>query len=434
MAQKLITMTPKELSKYEVIKQLIAKKINGAEASKQLGLSVRHTKRIKAKVKQYGVRGIIHSHRGNSSNRKMSEEKIQGIKQIVESKYQDFGPTLAQEKLEENHSLRIGKETLRLLMIDWELWTPKPRRKNKEYRSWRQRKERFGEMEQFDGSYHNWFEDRGKPCCLLASIDDAEGKITGLRFVHWEGVKPGFIFWKRYFRVHGKPLSIYLDKHSTYKQNQKSVFDDPQALTQFQRAMETDLNIEIIHAYSPQAKGRVERLFGTLQDRLIKELRLAGISTIEEANRFAEKVFIPKFNSRFAVKPQKRGNLHKPLTKWEKDNLDKIFSVQIKRTITNDFTLRHQNKWYQLGPIQPTLVLKRDKVLMEERIDGTMFISLRGKYLNHTVLPKRPEKINQTKVIALTKTKPSWKPPADHPWRKPFILNPEKRYQTSPRE
>lgn len=430
MAQELITMTPKELSRYEVIKRLIAKEINGTEASKQLDLSIRQIKRVKVKVKKHGVKGIIHGLRGQPSNKKLPDKKVERIKQIVRDKYYDFGPTFAVEKLLEDEQIKISKEKLRLLMVEWGLRTVKSRKKNKKYRSWRQRKEQFGAMEQFDGSYHYWFEDRGVYCCLLASIDDAEGKITGLKFVDWEGVKNGLDFWEGYFEKHGKPLSIYLDKHSTYKQNQKSVFDDPQVLTQFQRAM-VDLGIKLIHAHSPQAKGRIERLFETLQDRLVKELRLAGISTIEETNQFVEKIFIPKFNAKFAVKPQKKGNLHKPLTKWEKDNLDKIFSIQTKRTVNNDFTVRHQGKWYQLAEVQPTLVLRKDKILMEERINGTMFISLRNKYLNYQLLPKRPEKVNQTKVIALTRTKSSWKPPADHPWRKPFILDPRERCQTS---
>ncbi len=426
-----ITMTPKELLRYEVIKRLIKKEINGTEASKQIGVSVRQVRNLKAKVKKYGVKGIIHGLRGKLGNKRLPDEKVEQIKQLVDARYHDFGPTFAAEKLLEDDHIKISNEKLRQLMTGWGNWTPKSRKENKEYRSWRQRKEQFGEMEQFDGSYHYWFEDRGVYCCLLASIDDAKGEITGLLFVDWEGVKNGFNFWEGYFEEHGKPLSIYLDKHSTYKQNQKSVFDDPKCLTQFQRAMEIDLGVKIIHAHSPQAKGRIERLFETLQDRLIKELRLAGISTIKEANEFCKKTFIPKFNAKFAVKPQKKGNLHKQLTKWEKDNLDKIFSIQTKRNVSNDFTVRHQGKWYQLAQIQPTLVLKRDKVFMEERIDNKMFISLRNKYLNYQLLPKRPEKVNQTKVIALTRTKSSWKPPANHPWRKPFILNPAERCQTS---
>lgn len=431
MAQETIIMTPKELSRYELIKRLLNKEINGTEASKQINISVRQVRNIKARVKRYGVKGIIHANRGKPSNRKLSDKKVNEIERIVRAAYADFGPTLAAEKLEENHNIQLGKEKLRLLMIGWDLWKSKPRKKNKEYRSWRPRKEQFGEMEQFDGSYHCWFEDRAEPCCMLASIDDAKGAITGLKFVDWEGVKNGFIFWQEYFERHGKPLSIYLDRHSTYKQNQKSVFDDSACLTQFQRAVEQDLNIKIIHAYSAQAKGRIERLFGTLQDRLIKELRLANISTIKEANQFVEKVFIPKFNAKFSVLAQKKGNLHRPLTEYEKNNLDKIFSIYNVRTVNNDFTVRLQGKWYQLAQQQPVSVRKREKVQIEERISGEIFIALRNKYLNYVVLPARPEKIIDLKIPALSTAKPTWKPSADHPWRRPFILKPPERRQTS---
>jgi len=430
MTQETFTMTPKELSRYEIIKRLIKKEINGTEAAKQIGLSVRQTKRIKAEVLNQGPKGVIHQNRGKPGNRKISEEKIKEIEKIIRKKYHDIGPHFASEKLEEIHHIKISDEKLRFLMIEWGLWKPKPRKKNKEYRSWRQRKEHFGEMVQFDGSYYDWFENRVPGCCLLASIDDATGKITGLKFVHWEMVMSVFAFWKKYVEIHGKPISIYLDRHSTYKQNQKSVLDDPKCLTQFQRAMKKDLNVEIIHAHSPQAKGRIERLFDTLQDRLVKELRLANISTPEEANKFVKEIFIPQFNAKFAVLPQKKGDLHRPLTKFEKENLDKIFSSQNTRVVNNDFTVSFNKQWFQLSQTQPTLVLRKDKVQIEERIDGEILISLRNKYLNYEILPERPKKV-KTKVVALTRTKPSWKPPADHPWRRPFILNPERRYQTS---
>jgi len=420
MAQT-ITMTSKELSRYEVITRLIRKEINGTEAAKQVNLSARQMRRIKAKVKKRGVIGIIHGNRGRPSNHRMPQQNIVEMKSIVKEKYHDFGPTFAAEKLEENHGIKISNEKLRQLMIGWSLWKPKLRKKNKEYRSWRARKEQYGEMEQFDGSYHKWFENRGPKCCLLASIDDAVGKITGLEFVDWEGVKPAFIFWQAYLKKHGKPVSIYLDRHSTYKQNHKSVFDDPKALTQFQRATR-DLDIKMIHAYSPQAKGRVERLFGTLQDRLIKELRLAHISTIPEANRFVEKTFIPEFNQRFAVLSQKKGNLHKALTKRDQEGLERIFSIQDKRVVNNDFTVRYQKKWFQLSETQPTLVLRKDKVLIEERINGEIFISLRDKSLNYTVLPKRPEKEVKMKVMGLTRAKSTWKPPLNHPWRRSMLI------------
>lgn len=429
MARKLIIMTQKELSRYEIIQRLIKKEINGAEAAKQLSLSIRQIKRIKAKVKKHGINGIIHKNRGKIGNRKTPDEKIKEIKTIIRKNYSDFKPTFAKEKLEENHQIKVSKEKLRQLMTKWDLWKPKPRKTNKEYRSWRQRKEQYGEMEQFDGSYHAWFENRAPSSCLLASIDDAKGEITGLKFVHWEGVKPCFAFWQGYILKYGKPLKIYLDRHSTYKQNQKSVFDDPKCLTQFERAMR-ELNIEIIHAYSPQAKGRVERLFKTLQDRLVKELRLANISKIKEANKFVEQTFIPKFNKQFAVLPQKPGNLHRKLTKIEETNLGKIFSVQDQRIVNNDFTVRYKKIWFQLSEIQPTLVLRKDKVQIEESIDDQIFVSLKNKRLNYEILPERPKRIAEMdkKITGLTRTKTNWRPPIDHPWRKSLSIYFPKRY------
>lgn len=430
MAQT-ITMTQKELARYEIIKRLIHKAINGTEAAKQLSLSVRQTKNIKAKVKKYGVKGIIHSSRGKSGNKGLKRKFVARMEKIVRGKYYDFGPTLTAEKLEERHNIKISVEKLRLLMISWDLWKPRARKQSREYRQWRPRKEQFGELQQFDGSYHHWFEDRADKCCLLAAIDDATGRLTKLKFVYDEGTIPVFSFWKDYLGKHGKPIAIYVDRLRTYKQNlNANVLDDPDARTQFQRAMELDLAIKVIHAYSPQAKGRAERLFKTLQDRLVKELRLRGISTIREANQFLEQEFVPQFNARFAVLPQKKGNLHRPLTKTEKNKIDKIFSVQTERTVYNDFTVKHNRQWHQLEQEQPTTVFKKDKVLIEERVSGEMFISLRGNYLNWRTLPKRPEKVKDTPIV-LVRRKSSWKPPADHPWRRPFILNPVKRHQAS---
>ncbi len=168
---KTITMTPKELSRYVIIKNLILGKINGTEVTKQIGLSVRQVKNLKAKVKENDTKGIIHGNRGKPSNRRIKKEKIKKVERIIKENYRDFGPTFAAEKLQKKHKIGIGKEKLRQLMIDWGLWKPKPRKQNKEYRSWRPRKEQYGKMVQFDGSYHPWFEERAPSCCLLASIE-----------------------------------------------------------------------------------------------------------------------------------------------------------------------------------------------------------------------------------------------------------------------
>jgi len=323
---ELITMSQKELSRYEIIKRLIRKEINGTEAAKQMDLSVRQTKRLKARVIKKGEKGIIHKSRGRVGNRRVNPEIIEKAKFYLQKRYSDFQPTFAMEKLEENHKIKLSKEKVRQIMMDLGLWQPRLRKKNKEYRSWRQRKDNYGEMEQFDGCYFDWFE-TGQLSCLLASRDDATNKITGLMFVADEGVKSVSAFWKEYFETQGKPLKIYLDRLSTYKNTQRSVADDPQVLTQFQRMMQQS-GVELIFAYSPQAKGRIETLFPTLQHRLVREMRLAGIKTPQEANRFVKEVFIPKFNTQFSVIPAKRGNLHQKLSRIEVKQLEKVFSRQ----------------------------------------------------------------------------------------------------------
>jgi len=418
---ELITMTPKELSRYEIIIKLINKEINGTMAAKQLNLTVRQVKNIKARVKKQGAKGIVHRSRGQPSNRRLKEPKIKQMETLIKKHYADFGPTFAAEKLKKIHHLKVSREKLRRLMVGWDLWQPKPRKKNKKYRIWRARKEQYGEMIQFDGSYEHWFEERAPECCLLAAIDDATGKLSKLEFAEHEGVKPIFSFWQSYLQERGKPLNIYLDRLRTYKQNLKSVVDDPEARTQFQRAMELNLNIKIIHAFSPQAKGRVERLFGTLQDRLIKELRLRNISDMKTANEFLKKEYLDDFNACFAVKPAKRGNLHLSLTQWEKEHLEQIFSIQKTRVVANDFTIRYENKWFQLAEKQPCLVRRKEKVTVEERIDGRIFISLKSRGLIFTELPSRPQKLKM-KVVALGGSSQTWKPPANHPWRKAFLI------------
>lgn len=410
------TMTNNELTKFQIIKELIKKKINGATAAKRLNLSIRQTKRLKAAVKQSGIKGVIHKARGRVSNNRLPKEILNQALSLIKEYYSDFGPTLAQEKLKEVHKIKISYESLRQLMIENGLWRARPKKATKEYRSWRPRKEHYGEMQQFDGSYHPWFEDRAAESCLLASVDDATGDITGLEFAENEGVIPVFTFWLEYVKTQGKPLKIYLDRYSTYKQNHRYLLNDPEALTQFQRAM-TDLDIELIHAHSAPAKGRIEKLFHTLQDRLVKELRLHSINTIPEANRFLKRKFLPWFNQRFPVKALKPGNVHRKLTAKELSLLPSIFSIQSKRTVNNDFTIRFKGQWFQLSEQQPTLVLRKDLITIEERLDGSTELSLKGKYLNYTKLPQRPERI-KIPVIALVSTKSTWQPPENHPWKK----------------
>lgn len=413
---KNIVMSLKEVKKYDIIKKLISKELNGTEASELLRMTVRHIRRLKRKVEQYGIKGLIHSNRGRISNRKIPDEEKQVIISLLHEHYPDFGPTLASEKLEERQGIKRDKGTIRSIMISENLW--QVRRKKKEtHRAWRQRKASEGEMIQYDGSYEHWFEDRGEETCLLAGIDDANSRVWA-KFDEHEGVEPTFNFWREYVERFGKPYSIYVDKFSTYSMNHKMAKENPDTLTQFERAMEKGLNIEIIHAHSAPAKGRVEKLFKTLQDRLIKELRLNNISTIAEANRFLEVEFLPKFNARFMVESRTKTNLHKELTKKEKNNLDSIFSRQYERAVRNDFTIDHKKICYQLEETQSVAVCKSDKVVVEERMDKSVQFKLRGKYLNYKLLPEKPKKINVNKFQWVLARESNYKPAINHPWRK----------------
>jgi len=415
MTQKLISMTEKELSRHNVIKNLIAGTINGTDAAKQMSLSVRQTKRLKAKVIKHGAQGLIHGNRGSQGNRRLDETIIARAKEFLKEKYYDFGPTFASEKLNENHNIKINKETLRGIMTNMGLWQPKPRKQPKKKHFWRARKENFGEMQQFDGSYHIWF--GNEETCLLLSVDDATGKITYGQFGYHESVMEVFDFWRGYLEQNGLPLSIYLDKFSTYKINHKNAVDNKDLITQFQRAT-NQLGIKLITAHSPEAKGRIERMFETLQDRLVKELRLAGIATIEQANKFLQE-YIPKFNAKFAVIPVRRKNLHKTLSKKTEEKLPQIFSIQNKRKVNNDYTVMFKNDFYQLNDTQPTTVYKKDTVIVEEHLNGKVEINLNGHYLHYLKLPKKPEKEINVKLPVITQRKPTnWKPPLNHPWRR----------------
>ena len=415
-------LNEKEQHKLYVINKAIAHEITNDQAAKKLQLSVRQIKRLKQQVRQMGEKAVVHKLKGEASNHSFDQyKKTQAIEKIKKN-YTDFKPTFATEKLEENHDIKVSRETTRLWMIDAGLWKPRKQKKTGDYRSWRPRKQHYGELEQFDGSYHYWFENRfvdqqGDPIevCLLASIDDATGEITKACFAANEGVIAVFTFFKEYVLRKGKPKHIYLDKFSTYKINHKSAVDNSELMTQFQRAMK-DLEINSIPANSPQAKGRIERLFKTLQDRMIKEMRLAKINNPEEGNKFLE-IFVPKFNKKFSVVPAKEGDVHEPLTKEDNNNLNRIFSVQSIRTVNNDFTIQFKNKWYQLEEVQPVTIRAKEKVLVEEWLDGAARISSKGKYLKYVVLPEKPKKQKDNPII-LTSHKLNYKPARNHPWRK----------------
>jgi len=410
-----IKLTASEQERYDIIRSCIDRDITNKEASTRLGLKVRQIQRIKRAVEKQGTEGAMHKSKGrtssNATNKTTVKKTVDFLKQ---KKHQDFGPTFAQEKLLAL-GVEMNKETLRLLMIKKDLWKPHPRRGPQIVREWRERKERFGELVQFDGSYHDWFENDSEEC-LLAAIDDATSKIVKAVFEDNEGVFAVFRFWLSYVEAYGLPVAIYLDKFSTYKVNHKNAVDNKEFMTQFERAM-TELGVQVICANSPEAKGRVERLFGTLQDRMVKEMRLADVKKRDEANRFVCEKYLPDHNAKFNVLAKNTNDAHRPLSDDLRVKLPSIFSIQSRRRVNNDYTIQFKTRWYQLEAAQKTSVYKRDEVIVEERLDGTVHIRLKAVYLEYRELPDRPKPL-RVPVAAITKQKPDWKPPKDHPWRK----------------
>ena len=422
-------LNQKQQQKFITISSVLKQQITNGQAAKMLNISIRQIQRLKIAVKKHGVGILMHGLRGKKSNHAIDKNiKKQAIEEIRE-KYPDFKPGFAAEKLQEQNRFKITSQTIRVWMTEEGLWKPHKQKKTRSYRSWRPRKEYFGEMQQFDGSYHYWFEKRYcdenlEPIevCLLAAIDDATGKITKAQFGSNEGVVAVFQFWKEYILKFGKPIFIYLDKFSTYKINHKSALDNHELITQFQRATQA-LGIKLITAHSPEAKGRVERLFQTLQDRLVKELRLSNINNPEDGNRFLEEEFLIKFNNRFSVIPTKEGNVHKNLSEADKRSLNRVFSIQSTRRVNNDFTIQFKNRWYQLAELQPTTVRTREKILVEEWVNETIHFSLREEYLRYTVLPERPKKVTKEQPLILTTHRLNYKPPLNHPWRQYAKVN-----------
>jgi len=397
-------MSQRELKRLHIIHKAIENTIKQTEAAEILSLSDRQIRRIIKRVRDEGDGGVIHKHRGKPSNRRLPKRIKGKTIDLYRKKYGGFGPTLASEKLLEIDGISVKDETLRKWLIESGDW--KKVRKGRIHRQWRERKHHFGEMIQIDGSHHDWFEGRGPKCVLMGYIDDATGKVFA-RFYEYEGTIPAMDSFKRYIRKYGIPVKAYLDKHTTYKSSAKpSLKDDSEPLSQFQRAMK-ELVVEVIHAHSPQAKGRIERLFRTFQDRVVKEMRLRGIKTVEEANKFLTE-YLPQYNRRFIVKPKDKADLHRDISKGL--NLDRILCIKTNRTLRNDFTITHDKKLYQI-----TDNIKAEKVTVEERINGTMMITHNDTSLKFKEITARPEKQKKPRIL---KKKTQYKPSADHPWKK----------------
>ena len=414
--EELLTMTSRELDKLRVIRQVLEHRLRWREAAVHLRVSVRQIARLCGRVRTHGNQGIVHRLRGRPSNHRLPGGRLAKAVALVTARYPDFGPTLATEQLRERHHLGLSTTTLRRGMIAAGLWRPRQRRAR--HRAWRPRRSCVGALIQLDGSDHAWFEARGPRCVLLAYVDDATSGLLYGEFVGIEDTWTLLRTTKRYLEHYGRPVAFYVDKDSIYRVNRQATIEeqlqDSAPLTQFTRAMQ-ELGIAVIPANSPQAKGRVERSFGTHQDRLVKALRLATISTMPEANRFLQQRYLPTHNAAYAVAPANTTNAHRPL--WPLHNLDAILSVQTPRTVARDYTVRLQHRFYQLGPDQPVRVRPGDAVLIEQRLDGTVHLRCRGRSLAFTAIAPRPPRAGRTVARRLGTPRPRYHPPRTHPWK-----------------
>jgi transposase len=414
MAGKDIIMaTQRELRRLHVVQKVLEGSLRQTEAAEMLSLSYRQVGRIVVRVREEGPQAVAHRSRGRPSNRKISKEFKDRVLNLYRQYYEGFGPMLAQEKLSERDGINISDETLRLWLIEAGLW--KKRRKGRQHRQWRPRKDHYGEMIQVDGSHHAWFENRGPACVFMGYIDDATGKVYG-KFYEYEGTLPAMDSFGRYIRKYGIPISLYMDKHTTYRGTGEPTIEDElngtEPMSEFGRAI-NELGVQLIHANTPQAKGRVERLFNTLQDRLVKEMRLRGICSIVEANKFL-KEYLPIYNRRFAKKAAQTGNLHRPLPKGL--HLNRILCIKTERTLRNDFTIAHDRKLYQIEER-----VQAKKLIVEEYTDGSMAIWLRGQKVRFRQITHRPPHKPQQQQPRPARNKASI-PAQNHPWRGLFFV------------
>ena len=409
-----IFMSIKEAERYRLFKSYQANEISLNKIAKLLKISYRHTKRCWSNFKKLGPKGLISKKRGKQSSRRLSPKLEEDIVRLIKSLYFDFGPTLIMEKLQEKHQITISRETVRKLMIRNSLWIAK---KTKEYKihQRRARKECVGELIQIDGSPHPWLEKRAPSCTLLLAIDDATSKIMAGRFEKGETTEGYFKLMFSYLKTHGKPFCLYSDKYSVFRVNHKN---SNHKKTQFTRAMK-DLNIDIIFANSPQAKGRVERANGTLQDRLVKELRLQNITTIDQANQFLPS-FIEAFNKRFGKTPTSPIDAHRLLN--QNEDLNKTLCFKTKRKISKNLEVSYDNVIYQIdAPLQINR-LRGSLVTLIKTLNEEIYFEYKGRYLNYKKFQDLPVPI---KIIDYKELATRWekslkkthKPNMKHPWR-----------------
>jgi len=405
---ELLTMSTKEVNRLEVMQRVDEKRMNQKAAAELLGVSERQVKRLLHRYRQQGAGGLVSRRRGKPSNNQMAEETRRKTLDLLKSKYKGFGPTLACEKLVEVEGLKISDESVRQMMLVEGLWKAKKARKV-EVHQMRERRACQGELEQMDGTDHDWFEGRSERCTLLVMIDDATGKLGALSFVVEESFFGYCGLLRQYLATHGRPAGLYTDKHGIFRVNipNAGLGDN---LTQFGRAMQS-LEIPILCANTPQAKGRVERANQTLQDRLVKEMHLLGISDMQQGNAYLPE-FMADFNRRFAVQPRSSLDAHRPMQAHQ--NLDQIFAWQEPRLISKNLTLQFNKVVYQIQTDRPAYALHKAQVIVCQDDQGKVTILYKGDELTYTTFQKQ---VRQAEVVTAKQVeRKPYKPGPDHPW------------------
>jgi transposase len=413
-------MSQRELTRLEVIQRIKRKTLKQRQAAELLSLSVRQVKRLCKAYQASGAVGLISKRRGQPSNNRLSEQTLKQARQLLRSRYHDFGPTLATEKLAiEGVSLSV--ETVRQLLIGEGLWKAK-RVRRLVIHQLRERRARLGELVQIDGSPHDWFEGRAPKCTLLVFVDDATSRLMYLQFVEAETTFNYFAAVRSYLTEFGKPLAFYSDKFGVFRVNIPNALSGT-GLTQFGRALK-ELDIELICAHSPQAKGRVERANQTLQDRLAKELRLRGLSSLEAANAYLPE-FIAAYNDRFAVAPRSAESAHRPLTKGE--DLERVLTLCERRTLSKNLTLSYNNVIYQIKTKRPAYTMRGAHVEVREPHTGKITIEYKQRPLEYTIYCEQEQqqgKVIESKLLQPAAARAAARPkqkrgpvPMTHPWR-----------------
>lgn len=374
-------MSKKELDRYNLLKQVEQKAINQVKAAELLNISDRHFRRLWKAYQLEGPSALISKRRGKPSNNRLPEKLKQECLHLIKTHYAGFGPSLCVEKLLEEHGIKVSDETIRIWMIENDLWKSRKRKQPKIHQS-RTRRSHLGELIQMDGSPHDWFEGRRKKCCLLGFIDDATSQIMHLQFVEAESTESYFHALKGYFKKHGRPENFYCDRFSVFRVNNERSCRKTSGLTQIGRALK-ELDINLICANSPQAKGRIERLFKTLQDRLVKELSLKKISTLEEANKYLSQ-YIKKHNDKFSVPPTNPENKHKSLLKSH--DLERILCYKTQRKLTKNLELSYEGRILQIITKRPSYAMRGAQVDIIELLAGKIYIEYQGKKLEYKEL------------------------------------------------